>query len=80
MIELTEQQRQELHNPEPVAVDPLTKETYVLVRSDVFRRMRSLLEETVLATGELVDQVMAEDDANDPYLDEYQRQYAEDRP
>jgi mRNA interferase MazF len=34
MIELTPDQRQELNGPEPVAIDPQTKETYVLVRSN----------------------------------------------
>lgn len=29
-------------------------------------------DETVLATGELVDRIMAEADANDPALDSYQ--------
>src|SRR5438552_1162642 len=35
MIELTEAQRQELSAPEPVAIDPATKEAYVLVRKDI---------------------------------------------
>jgi hypothetical protein len=30
MIELTPQQRQELKEPEPMVIDPETKETYVL--------------------------------------------------
>lgn len=29
-------------------------------------------DDDVLATGELVDRIMAEDDANDPYLESYQ--------
>ena len=37
----------------------------------------AVLDETVLATAELVDRVMAEDDANDPNLAEYQRLYGE---
>jgi len=73
MIELTEQQRQELSSPEPVAIDPKTKEIYILVRRNIYERMRHLLDEDVLATGELVDRVMAEDDANDPYLESYQQ-------
>ncbi len=73
MIELTEQQRQELSAPEPIAIDPQTKEEYVLVRRGVYERMRAMVkDDTVLATGELVDQVMAEDDANDPTLASYQ--------
>src|SRR5450755_750078 len=31
MIELSEEQRQKLSRPEPVVIDPLTQETYVLV-------------------------------------------------
>jgi hypothetical protein len=73
MIELTEQQRQELCSPEPMAIDPKTRETYVLIRREVYERLRHLLDEDVRATGELVDRVMAEDDANDPSLESYQR-------
>ena len=32
MIELTEEQCQLLNGPEPIAIDPKTKESYVLVR------------------------------------------------
>ena len=45
MIELTEQQRQELNSPEPLAIDPKTRETYVLVRQDIYQRIRRLLNE-----------------------------------
>jgi len=72
MIELTEEQRQELIRPEPACVDPLTRQEYVLVRREVYERLRGLLDEDVRATGELVDKIMAEDDANDPYLESYQ--------
>ncbi len=43
MIELTEQQRQELTSPEPVAVDPQTHETYVLVPRAAYHRLKRLL-------------------------------------
>jgi hypothetical protein len=73
VIELTEQQRQELNGPEPVVIDPVTRQEYVLVRREVYERIRGLLEDdTVVATGELVDRIMAEDDANDPTLESYQ--------
>jgi len=72
MFELTEQQRRELNSPEPVAVDPHTNEEYVLVRRKVYERLRDLLDDDVRATGELVDRIMAEDDANDPSLASYQ--------
>jgi hypothetical protein len=73
MFELTEQQRQELSAPEPIAIDPRTREEYVLIRRGVYERMRAMIaDDVVLATGELVDRVMAEDDANDPTLASYQ--------
>ena len=43
MIELTEQQRQELSVPEPVAIDPETREVYVLVRREAYERLKALL-------------------------------------
>jgi hypothetical protein len=72
MIELTDQQRQELSGPEPVAVDPATREEYVLIRRSVYDRLRALADDSLLATGEMVDRLMAEDDANDPSLASYQ--------
>ena len=76
MIELTEQQCRELANSEPLAVNPLTKETYVLVRKDAYERLKAqVADDTVMATAELVDAVMAEDDAKDPHLAAYQRLY-----
>ncbi len=45
MIELTEQQRQELLGREPARVrDPQTNETYVLVRADLYERLRAILD------------------------------------
>ena len=73
MIELTQQQRHELQGPDPIAIDPATREEYVLVRKQVYERMcRPLENDTVLASGELVDCIMAEDDANDPTLESFQ--------
>ena len=43
MIELTEQQMQALENPEatpPRVVNPRTKETFVLLRTDEYRRLK----------------------------------------
>jgi hypothetical protein len=45
MIELTEQQRQELTLAEPVFVDPETKQEYVLVRKELYVRLRGLLDD-----------------------------------
>jgi hypothetical protein len=77
MIELTEEQRQELGKGEPVRVrDPQTNDTYVLVRSETYERMRALLaDDTVYTTADTLDRVMAEDDANDPWLAQLQKQY-----
>lgn len=76
MFDLTPEQHRELRCEEPARVrDPETGETYILVRAAVYERMQALLDDTVYSTGELVDRVMAEDDALDPYLDEYQRLY-----
>lgn len=52
MIELTEGQRQELNVAEPLVVDPLTRETYVLVRKEVYERMKGLLYDA----GEVPDE------------------------
>jgi hypothetical protein len=75
MIELTEEQRRQLSEPEPVVIDPLTKEEYVLVRRDVYQRIRHLLDETALSKREvalLVDRAMREYDEGDPSLHLYQ--------
>jgi hypothetical protein len=45
MIQLTEEQRRELDAPEPVAIDPHTQDTYVLVRKALYDRLKGLLEE-----------------------------------
>ena len=75
MIELTEEQWRQLDAPAPVAIDPRTKKTYVLVPEAVYQRFLSMLlndDQDIVATGEMVDRIMAEDDADDPYLHEYQ--------
>ena len=77
MIELTEQQRQAaVSRPEEPTrfIDPLTKETYVLLRSDLYERLRAVLEEEYdpREAYPFVDRVMAADDANDPTLESYQ--------
>jgi hypothetical protein len=75
MIELTEQQRQELSSPEPLAIDPQTRQTYVLVRRDAYERLKTLLALDDYNPDEgagYINEVMAEDDAKDPYLESYQ--------
>lgn len=82
MIELTEEQGRQLNVPAPVAIDPRTKKTYVLVPEAVYQRFRSMLEddEDVIATGEMVDRVMADADADDPTLESYQHYRNEAKP
>jgi hypothetical protein len=75
MIELTEEQRQELSAPEPIAIDPRTKEAYVLVRKEAYDRLKALLALDDYDPDEampLMNEVLAEDDANDPLLESYQ--------
>lgn len=74
MIELTHEQRQELAQPEPVAVDPETKEEYVLIKKDVYARLRAALTEPF----EPKDAYPAVDRAfapgwSDPRMDDYDR-------
>jgi hypothetical protein len=45
MFELTDQQRHELSESEPVAIDPTTQEQYILVRKAVYDKMKGLLED-----------------------------------
>ena len=49
MIELTAEQRRELSQPEPLVTDPVTGETYVLVRRDLYERVRHLFDDTALS-------------------------------
>lgn len=56
--------------------DPETKENYVLIRADIYDRFQDLLVEgTVFTTADVLDRVMANDDALDPQLAEWQRKY-----
>ena len=76
MIELSELQRQELSAVEPVAIDPQTRETYVLVRRENYERLKALLALDDYDPDEgasEVNEVMAADDAKDPYLQSYQQ-------
>jgi hypothetical protein len=72
MIELTEQQQQALEATQgepPRVFNPRTRESFVLVRADVYDRLKGALE-----GDEDVDmQAMREDDAGDPALESYQK-------
>lgn len=77
MIELTQEQRQAVKSEEPPRlVDPDTNETYVLIKAEVYERVRRLLEDEdgldMRQVGILIEEAMREDDANDPLLESYQ--------
>lgn len=82
MIELTEEQQREVAQAKEVrAIDPATNTQYVLVPADLYERLKGLLaDETVYATADLLDRVMAEDDAHDPHLESYQAITRESSP
>jgi hypothetical protein len=69
MIELTHEQRQELSAPEPVVIDPESREIYVLVRKDVFERIKQLAYDDSPWTDEEMD-LLAEEAGE--LLDRYQ--------
>lgn len=75
MITLTEEQSLELKSPAPLAMDPKTRETYVLVRQEAYERLKVLLDigdfDPDEARGNM-NEIMAEDDEKDPYLESYQ--------
>jgi hypothetical protein len=75
MIELTEEQSRELSAAEPMAVDPRTKETYVLVRSDLYERIKGLIYDSGDATDDELRMLLARSaDANgwnEPEMDDY---------
>jgi hypothetical protein len=68
MIDLTHEQRRELAEPEPVAIDPHTKQVYVLVRKETYERLKELLYDDSPWTDEEMD-LLAEEAGE--LLDEY---------
>lgn len=76
MIQLTEQQRRELTATDaPQLLDPETGKTYVLVPTEVYERLKGLLEDETRVTGEMADRLIEEEDRDDPTLASYQEQY-----
>jgi hypothetical protein len=64
MIELTQQQRGELDQPELArARDPKTNDTYVLVPANVYERLKELLYDDSPWTDEEMDLLAADVDA-----------------
>lgn len=82
MIELTQEQRRELEAAEPIAVDPQTNTVYVLVRKDVYERIKGLLYEDGEWMPEEQLRLLAESGRragwDDPEMDVYD-QYDENR-
>ena len=75
MIELTEPQLHALDaDPEPRVVDPRTNTAYILVRADVYERMRGLLGEDFHPSEAYpaIDRAFAEA-WDDPKMDDYDR-------
>jgi 6-phosphogluconolactonase (cycloisomerase 2 family) len=75
MIVLTPEQRQELEQPQPMAIDPQTKQTYVLVNKEVYDRWQALLAVDEYDPDEgaaFINEIMADDDSHDPLLGTYQ--------
>jgi hypothetical protein len=77
MIELTEEQRQNVLQGNPVRVEmPELGTDCVVLRADVYERLRSVLEENdepdMRTVALLIEHNMREDDADDPLLESYQ--------
>lgn len=76
---LTPDQRQALASAKGDCLrlqDPETNENYVLIKAVVYDRFQNLLVEgTVFTTADVLDRVMADDDALDPQLTGWQLKY-----
>ncbi len=75
MIELTQEQRRELSGTGvPKAVDPETRQTYVLVREEVYERMKNRIDGEFQPSDAYaaIDRAFAEG-WNDPRMDDYDR-------
>ncbi len=83
MIELTQEQRHVLAQEEnPVVVDPDTRQSYVLVRKEIFDRIKHLLYDDSDWTAEEQLRLLADSGAragwNSPEMDVYDN-YDENR-
>jgi hypothetical protein len=79
MIELTEPLLRALdaQQGQPLRlVDPRTNTAYLLVRADLFEQIQYADDEDEISgidVGALINEVMREDDENDPLLEGYQK-------
>ena len=62
MIQLSEEQRVELASGSPMAIDPQTRNTYVLVRTEVYERIKHILRDD---DARLMESALAELDPED---------------
>jgi hypothetical protein len=62
MIDLITEQRQELDHEPPCVRDPLTNQTYVLVREEFYHKMRAIIDGYTKRAG-----------WDDPALDVYEQ-------
>ncbi len=77
-VPLTDEQKQALERAggEPLTlVDPTTNATYVLLRSEVYDRLKPALDDdlTPEQVGQLVERAMREYDEGDPLSESYRR-------
>ena len=82
MIELTPEQHEALtqNGSQSIrAIDRVTKVEYVLVRADLYERLKALLSDDLPDAAPVMNEVMAEDDAKNRYLESYQH-YAREVP
>ena len=61
MIELTQEQRRELFTPQPVAIDPETRDEYVLVKKAVYEKLMGLLDDDSRLMYPLLADIDSED-------------------
>jgi hypothetical protein len=78
VIELTQEQQRALEQgPHPLRlVDPRTKAIYVLLPESVVGHLQAILDNEDFNPREaypLLDKALAQEDANDPHLHEYQQ-------
>jgi hypothetical protein len=83
MIDLTDEQRRQLESGQAVDVtDPQTAQPYVLLRKEVYERVRNLLYDDSEWTAEEMRQMLARSAEangwNEPGMDAYDR-YDEER-
>ncbi len=85
MLELTPQQQQAIDasSEPPRLIDLRTNKTYVLIAAEAYERIKGFLGEgedlTMQQVAILVERAMKEDDADDPTLEFYQREYGTKR-